>query len=107
MRDHRRHSTQLLGISKHSLEEHMMPKKWRNHWAFNGDKAAADFRDLKLLTLGNLTIITQALNASIRDSDWATKKYSRGDKGGLGKCAEGNGTLSLISPPMFGTKRQF
>ncbi len=28
-----------------------MPKKWRNHWAFSGDKAAADFRDRKLLTL--------------------------------------------------------
>jgi uncharacterized protein with ParB-like and HNH nuclease domain len=93
IRDRRRHSTQLLGISKYSLE-HMMPKKWRNHWAFSGDKAAADFRDRKLLTLGNLTIITQALNASIRDSDWATKKSGRGDKGGLKKYAEGIETIS-------------
>jgi uncharacterized protein with ParB-like and HNH nuclease domain len=93
VRDRRRHSTQLLGISKYSLE-HMMPKKWRNHWAFSGDKATADFRDRKLLTLGNLTIITQALNASIRDSDWATKKSGRGDRGGLRKYAEGIETLS-------------
>ncbi|WP_212970942.1 GmrSD restriction endonuclease domain-containing protein [Paenibacillus cineris] len=31
--------------------------------------------------LGNLTIITQAQNASIRDSDWATKKNGKCDKG--------------------------
>ncbi|MDW2878149.1 MULTISPECIES: DUF262 domain-containing protein [Bacillaceae] len=93
IRDRRRHSTQLLGISKYSLE-HMMPKKWRNHWAFSGDNAAADIRDRKLLTLGNLTIITQALNASIRDSDWSTKKSGRGDKGGLRKYAEGIETFS-------------
>ena len=71
-----------------------MPKKWRNQWAFSGDSAAADARDRKLLTLGNLTIITQALNASIRDADWPTKKTGRGDKGGLKKYAEGIETLS-------------
>ncbi len=93
IRDRRRHSTQLLGISKYSLE-HMMPKKWRNHWAFTGDEEAADFRDRKLLTLGNLTIITQALNASIRDADWEKKKTGSGNKGGLRKYAEGIETLS-------------
>ncbi len=93
IRDRRRHSTQLLGISKYSLE-HMMPKKWRNHWSFTGDRAAAEFRDRKLLTLGNLTIITQALNASIRDANWTTKKTGLGDKGGLRKYAEGIETLS-------------
>ena len=95
IRDRRRHSTQLLGINKYSLE-HMMPKKWRNHWAFSGDKAAADFRDRKLLTLGNLTIITQSLNASIRDADWSTKKSGHVDKGGLRKYAEGIETLSTF-----------
>ena len=93
IRDRSRHSTQLLGIDKYSLE-HIMPKKWRNQWAFSGDTAAADARDRKLLTLGNLTIITQALNASIRDADWPTKKTGRGDKGGLKKYAEGIETLS-------------
>jgi len=93
IRDRRRHSTQLLGLSKYSLE-HIVPKKWRNHWAFEGDKAAMDYRDRKLLTLGNLTIITQALNASIRDADWPTKKTGIGDKGGLRKYAEGIETFS-------------
>lgn len=93
IRDRRRHSTQLLGLSKYSLE-HMMPKKWRNHWAAPGDPAAANLRDRKLLTLGNLTIITQALNASIRDADWPAKKAGKGDKGGLCKYADGIETLS-------------
>ena len=37
IRDRRRHSTQLLGLSKYSLE-HIMPKKWRSHWTFTGAK---------------------------------------------------------------------
>ncbi|MGI5851224.1 MAG: DUF262 domain-containing protein [Caldicoprobacterales bacterium] len=93
IRDRRKHSTQLLGIHKYSLE-HIMPKKWRNHWSFSGDKAAGDARDRILLTLGNLTIITQSLNASIRDADWPTKKAGQGDRGGLQAYAEGIETLS-------------
>lgn len=87
------HATQLLGISKYSLE-HIMPKKWRNNWKFSGGDAEANLRDGTLLTLGNLTIITQSLNASIRDADWATKRAGQGDKGGLRKYADGLETLS-------------
>lgn len=93
IRDRRFHSTQLLGINKYSLE-HVMPKKWRNHWTFTGDLAAAEERDRKLVTLGNLTIITQVLNSSVRDADWLTKKIGKGDKGGLKKYAEGIETIS-------------
>lgn len=93
IRDRRRHSTQLLGINKYSLE-HIMPKKWRNHWGRLEDKDAEEVRDRKLLTLGNLTIITQALNASVRDADWSSKRTGLGNKGGLLKYAEGIETLS-------------
>ena len=71
-----------------------MPKKWRNHWVFTGTEEDAVNRDRTLLTLGNLTIITQALNASIRDSDWTTKKTGQDEKGGLCKYSEGIETLS-------------
>lgn len=87
------HSTQLLGIEKYSLE-HMMPKKWRNNWNFLGNQIEADNRDKILLTLGNLTIITQNLNSSIRDSSWQKKLVGRGEKGGLKKYAEGIDTVS-------------
>lgn len=81
-------STALLGFNSYSLE-HMMPKKWRNHWAGCGTEEAEKERDSKLLTLGNLAIIPQALNASVRDADWDTKKAGKKDKPGLKICASG------------------
>lgn len=94
IRNRERHSTQLLGITKYSLE-HIMPKKWRNHWEQPADNALIVERGRKLLTLGNLTIITQALNTSIRDADWQTKKMGRSaDKAGLKKYADGIETFS-------------
>lgn len=93
IRDRLRHSTQLLGLSKYSLE-HVMPKKWRNHWTAPDTQQQIIDRDRKLLTLGNLTIITQTLNTSIRDADWNTKKAGRGNNLGLLKYAEGIDTFS-------------
>ena len=78
-------STALLGFNQYTLE-HMMPKKWRNKWGALDDEAATR-RDRKLLTLGNLAIITHSLNASIRDADWPTKKQGKGYKDGLALCA--------------------
>jgi uncharacterized protein with ParB-like and HNH nuclease domain len=67
------HSTQLLGLNKYSLE-HIMPKKWENNWGIIKDENEKRNRDRKLLTLGNLTIITQPLNSKIRDANWNDKK---------------------------------
>ncbi len=93
IRNRNLHSTRLLGVDKYSLE-HMMPKKWRNNWKVDDEGFNADRRDFMLLTLGNLTIIQQSLNASIRDANWATKKVGIGSRGGLIKYAEGIETLS-------------
>lgn len=93
IRNRQKHATRLLGISKYSLE-HVMPKKWENHWDAPVGEQAVQQRNRKLLTLGNLTIITQALNASIRDENWETKKNGRGDKGGLKRYADGIETFS-------------
>ena len=93
IRDRSRHSTQLLGLNKYSLE-HVMPKKWQNYWVKPNTQQQISERDKKLLTLGNLTIITQALNTSIRDADWNTKKLGSGNNAGLKKYAEGIDTFS-------------
>lgn len=85
-------STALLGFNGYSLE-HMMPKKWRNKWDPCVTQDLEKKRDSKLLTLGNLAIITQSLNASIRDSDWKTKKEGKKNKPGLNICAAGLITL--------------
>lgn len=85
-------ATVLLGFNGYSLE-HLMPKKWRNNWdACNEEEAKR--RDTALLTLGNLAIITQSLNASIRDARWDVKKAGKGEKKpGLNLCASGLVTL--------------
>lgn len=86
-------STSLLGFNNYSLE-HLMPKKWRNNWTALPTEEENRERDYKLLTLGNLAIITQSLNASIRDADWVTKKAGKGqNKPGLALCAAGLVTL--------------
>ena len=85
-------ATVLLGFDGYSLE-HLMPKKWRNNWTGCANEDLAKERDSKLLTLGNLAIITQSLNASIRDADWTTKKTGKKNKPGLYKCAAGLNTL--------------
>lgn len=86
-------STALLGFNNYSLE-HLMPKKWRNNWSPCATELQAQQRDSILLTLGNLAIIPQSLNASIRDSSWETKKEGKGSNNpGLSVCAAGLATI--------------
>ena len=86
-------STALLGFNNYSLE-HIMPKKWRNNWAACETEILARRRDSMLLTLGNLAIIPQSLNASIRDSSWEAKKAGKGvNNPGLSVCAAGLTTI--------------
>lgn len=86
-------SVALLGFNHYSLE-HLMPKKWRNNWPACATDDLARQRDSILLTLGNLAIITQSLNASIRDAAWSMKKAGNGNgTPGLDLCASGLSTL--------------
>ena len=85
-------ATALLGFNNYSLE-HLMPKKWRNHWPALASEDEAKARDSLLLTLGNLAIIPQTLNASIRDAAWPVKKSGKSSKPGLTLCASGLQTL--------------
>lgn len=88
-----RSSTALYGFYNYSLE-HLMPKKWRNNWTACVNEEAERERDSKLLTLGNLAIIPQSLNAAIRDSNWTIKKTGTNHNNpGLSICASGLCTL--------------
>ncbi len=93
IRDRKKQSTQLLGMGKYSLE-HLMPKKWENHWGKLTDNEDKLKRNRKLLTLGNLAIITQSLNTSIKDKDWKTKLNGRGANKGLTTYSAGLETMS-------------
>ena len=70
-----------------------MPKKWENKWICSLTSEEKDYRNFKLKTLGNLAIITQSLNASIRDSYWERKKKGTENKGGLKHYSSGIETL--------------
>lgn len=92
IRNERKQSTALSGLSHYSLE-HLMPKKWRNHWgALTVERGVQ--RDIALRKLGNLSILASGLNTSISDSDWATKKEGSGNHKGLLEYARGLETLS-------------
>jgi uncharacterized protein with ParB-like and HNH nuclease domain len=93
--DKDKHSTGLLGLSAYSLE-HLMPKKWENHWDKDRDFTSDERqnRNNKLLTLGNLAIITSSLNSSIRDSNWSKKKDGTNKHSGLMKFTSGIETIN-------------
>lgn len=93
IRNRAKQSTRLLGINKYSLE-HLMPKKWENNWGKLSNQEDKIKRNRKLLTLGNLTIITQSLNASLRDANWTIKLKGKGDKKGLTTYSAGLETVS-------------
>lgn len=97
IRDKAKHSTTLLGLNRYSLE-HLMPKKWENHWGNLPKEQDKINRNRKLLTLGNLTIITASLNSSIRDGNWNVKKNGKPNKPGLNQYASGLDTLSHYLP---------
>jgi uncharacterized protein with ParB-like and HNH nuclease domain len=72
--------------------EHILPQSWIEYWPLsNGEQgltdhelfdadtddpraAATRHRDIVIQTMGNLTILTQALNSSVSNSAWPTKK---------------------------------
>lgn len=58
--------------------EHVLPRQWRRHWpappAREGIADPAAFRDARLHNLGNLTLITQALNSSVSNGPYADKQ---------------------------------
>lgn len=93
IRDRKKHSTSLMGLDKYSLE-HIMPKKWENNWDKVDTEEDRLIRNRKLLTLGNLTILSSSLNSSIRDASWKIKKEGKGTRKGLNHFAAGLDTFS-------------
>lgn len=93
IRNQAKHSTAVLGFNFYTLE-HIMPKKWETFWGSLENESDKINRDRKLLTLGNLTIITGALNSSIKNSSWEIKKNGKDNKPGLKYYASGLDTFS-------------
>jgi len=87
------HSTGLLGLKSYTLE-HVMPKKWENHWPAVSTPEEKNRRYRALMTIGNLTILPSSLNSSIRDGAWDVKKNGTPTQPGLIQYAAGLETFS-------------
>lgn len=75
--------------------EHVMPQQWKTHW--DGDpplspEAAAE-RSHLINTIGNLTLVTQKLNASMSNRPWTDEETARFAPGGP---QPGRGKRSLL-----------
>ena len=63
--------------SKSFSVEHMMPKKWEENWSDESlDELSRFKRKQKILTMGNLTLITKNLNSKLRNQSWESKKQT-------------------------------
>ncbi|HWV48662.1 MAG TPA: DUF262 domain-containing protein [Microbacterium sp.] len=54
--------------------EHLMPQTWRKHWSADLTEEQEAERNGRIQQLGNLTIVTQALNSKVSNGPWAQKK---------------------------------
>jgi hypothetical protein len=57
--------------------EHVMPQDWRKHWAEGVSAEREGERDRLVHTLGNLTLLTQALNSQVSNGPWLGAKGKR------------------------------
>ncbi len=59
--------------------EHLMPQSWHEHWPLPEDPRAAEREEearVELVhTLGNLTVLTSALNSALSNGSWAAKRH--------------------------------
>lgn len=84
--------TEELTIDSELTVEHIMPQSWVENWPLLGGARGMEWRELvdaaaddpraiatrarerAIHTVGNLTILTQALNSSVSNSAWTAKK---------------------------------
>jgi hypothetical protein len=59
--------------------EHIMPQEWRANWPGEEIDARGNRRDDIVQTLGNLTLVTQALNSKVSNGPWPSKRDSFGN----------------------------
>ena len=71
--------------------EHVMPRGWRTYWGsdIHGDAELATKRDIRVDTLGNLTLVTKKLNGTLSNRPWrnadAELVANTGREAGIGK----------------------
>jgi len=69
-------STESITINNTLTVEHVLPQKWKEHWPLPAETdvdAATDRRDELVHDFGNLTLLTQPLNAKVSNGPAAQK----------------------------------
>ena len=68
--------TEPVPPSKKLSVEHLMPQSWHEHWPTDPRDGGAEEerRDELVHTIGNLTLITHKLNASVSNGPWSIKR---------------------------------
>jgi len=88
--------TEKIALPSDLSIEHAMPRSWEDNWQLpeghDADQAAAD-RDSRINRLGNLTLVTQPLNASLSNSSWEPE----GEGGPSKRKALGEASVLLIN----------
>jgi hypothetical protein len=72
--------TERVPLDKLTIE-HLMPREWEKHWpivAGDGAEASAEkrsrFRNEMIHKIGNLTLLTKALNPAVSNGPWGEKR---------------------------------
>ena len=55
--------------------EHVMPRRWQANWPLTGDMTESE-RDHLVNTVGNLTLLTRALNSKVSNAPWLSKRIA-------------------------------
>jgi alkylated DNA nucleotide flippase Atl1 len=72
--DHLRSAHQYPPVPRRGYPiEHVLPQKWETHWPVEGLEAELD-RGAHVHRLGNLTLLTESLNASVSNGPWQLKR---------------------------------
>jgi hypothetical protein len=71
--------TEQVRINKTLTIEHLLPRSWEAYWPVPDGQDVAEVRSSRsalLHTLGNLTLLTHALNPSVSNGTWTKKRAS-------------------------------
>ncbi len=88
-----------LGPTKNLTIEHIMPQQWQTNWRLpiSASHEAADRREERVHSLGNLTLTTGRLNASLSNGPWDEKRTA----------LENHSTLLLNNELLSGTQGEW
>ena len=74
--------SESFGATDKLTVEHIMPQKWEKNWPLPSDKdetEATDERNKAVKSIGNLTLTTAKLNATLSNNSWSKKRKTLGE----------------------------